>query len=72
MASGNVKWKSSVLNTFDDPCHCSVCTFLSGDRKHATLMAVIRVLDERLHQNEKCVDALFSVMGGLVNERNSK
>ena len=45
------KWKSSVLTCFDDDDDCDICRFLAG--KPCDLIAVIKVLDDQLHDSEQ-------------------
>lgn len=60
------QWKSSVLNTFNDPEHCKVCAFVDGDREYETLMEVIRILDLALAEKSQRIDELVNL---LVNSR---
>ena len=45
-------YKSSVLLCHGDDCLCPICRFLSGDHSEGVLLAVIKVLDEKLGEEE--------------------
>lgn len=45
-------YKSSVLLCHGDDDSCPVCRFLSGDHSEEILLAVIKVLDEKLGEEE--------------------
>ena len=63
-------WKSSVLN-FHDPGdeECASCLFVAGDRRHATLMAVIKNLDALLADKEDHVRSLHRTLTQAAEQR---
>ena len=45
-------YKSSVLLCHNDDCLCPICRFLSGDHSEEILLAVIKILDEKMAEEE--------------------
>ena len=65
-----MKYKSSVLNCYDNPDHCLVCRFLDGDRRAEVLMAVVKQLDSKLERSETNFTNCANSLAGVISDRN--